>query len=162
MVSRDGFISIHAPHARSDVLFLYPNFRKRDFNPRSSCEERRMALMIMTLRIYFNPRSSCEERRMALMIMTLRIYFNPRSSCEERPRWMTQNFTLRYFNPRSSCEERPSSRLHSSHADTDFNPRSSCEERLADLHPHGNLPSLISIHAPHARSDGWSWRVLGG
>ena len=33
-------ISIHAPHARSDVLYLPPRCRYAYFNPRSSCEER--------------------------------------------------------------------------------------------------------------------------
>ena len=56
-----------------------------------------------------------------------------------------------YFNPRSSCEERrthPRCRSLCSY----FNPRSSCEERPYLAHDgHGSF--LISIHAPHARSD---------
>ena len=87
------------------------------------------------------------------------------------------------FNPRSSCEER-----HSDNKDADcdrfrfqstllmrgatnhgnktkylaknFNPRSSCEER------HGILRQIrvqcISIHAPHARSDGQSVEIATG
>ena len=34
----------------------------------------------------------------------------------------------------------------------DFNPRSSCEERRSKLNPL-TMPWIISIHAPHARSD---------
>ena len=34
-------ISIHAPHARSDMMIIFKYQRVRDFNPRSSCEERR-------------------------------------------------------------------------------------------------------------------------
>ena len=87
----------------------------------------------MTCRRYvdhFNPRSSCEERL---------------GPCEPTPR------TSSNFNPRSSCEERLWVKrllFLASH----FNPRSSCEERLvlADF----LLPKVvISIHAPHARSD---------
>ena len=37
------------------------------------------------------------------------------------------------------------------HGGTNFNPRSSCEERQGQGHPA--FSRLISIHAPHARSD---------
>ena len=57
---------------------------------------------------------------------------------------------IHYFNPRSSCEERPSGAASSS-ATKDFNPRSSCEERLKGRITPVN--AMISIHAPHARSD---------
>ena len=40
---------------------------------------------------YFNPRSSCEERRYALLIDPQGEYFNPRSSCEERLAFATKN-----------------------------------------------------------------------
>ena len=36
-------ISIHAPHARSDMAFTFRPPKKSNFNPRSSCEERRDA-----------------------------------------------------------------------------------------------------------------------
>ena len=77
-------ISIHAPHARSDngggarvtraatfqstllmrgaTLPLLLRLRASDFNPRSSCEERRRPAHRRACRLYFNPRSSCEER----------------------------------------------------------------------------------------------------
>ena len=57
----------------------------------------------------------------------------------------------RHFNPRSSCEER----LHIDDLDATvwhFNPRSSCEERLR-RHLAIFRYEIISIHAPHARSD---------
>ena len=102
----------------------------------------------------FNPRSSCEERRAYENTHKFsRRDFNPRSSCEERPEdpaagapipdisihapharsdgtASTPNDALTYFNPRSSCEERLS-RGSTCHGEaTNFNPRSSCEERL--------------------------------
>ena len=54
----------------------------------------------------FNPRSSCEERRTGWASARLTCNFNPRSSCEERLR-LPHKYNMRWnFNPRSSCEER--------------------------------------------------------
>ena len=80
----DG-ISIHAPHARSDALRASCSAFIRNFNPRSSCEER--------------PLFTARRRAAAL-------HFNPRSSCEERLSFATRKDCPGYFNPRSSCEER--------------------------------------------------------
>ena len=56
-------ISIHAPHARSDLFISVKYSSNKDFNPRSSCEERRSKMpMQMAAQENFNPRSSCEER----------------------------------------------------------------------------------------------------
>ena len=126
----------------------------KDFNPRSSCEERHVRSAYRPkVEYHFNPRSSCEERHhlhkttvlikefQSTLLMrgatartaTARraaLYFNPRSSCEERHDGILIAFSLLFnFNPRSSCEER---RYNSGQAVTrqqDFNPRSSCEER---------------------------------
>ena len=59
-----------------------------------------------------------------------------------------------YFNPRSPCGERPG-RSCTSTASADFNPRSPCGERLCDKLSMYFL-FHISIHAPHAGSDGVS------
>ncbi len=78
-------ISIHAPHARSDRCWRRWPSPWPNFNPRSSCEERRKRMGIKKSRgisihapharsdanghasrsgaTYFNPRSSCEERQ---------------------------------------------------------------------------------------------------
>ena len=56
-------ISIHAPHARSDVLPYRVRDTTHNFNPRSSCEERPGVDAADGRRRHdFNPRSSCEER----------------------------------------------------------------------------------------------------
>ena len=55
-------ISIHAPHARSDLLPKLHRGFYQHFNPRSSCEERRMVHGSIGSMFHFNPRSSCEER----------------------------------------------------------------------------------------------------
>ena len=148
-----------------------------DFNPRSSCEERPYRTRQFRRSRHFNPRSSCEERRENLpaLLSDRRIFqstllmrgatphdsaasrldtdFNPRSSCEERPsRCCRVRRPVRYFNPRSSCEERQKLDERAT-GQIDFNPRSSCEERRVGdglCFPFDE----ISIHAPHARSDG--------
>ena len=150
-------ISIHAPHARSDVTALTPFLTRLNFNPRSSCEERQRRYTCMLTMRHFNPRSSCEERlaaakrsgRVEKFQSTLLMrgatascrsahrgrHFNPRSSCEERRGSIPVNKTVTDFNPRSSCEERPSPALSADSTTCDFNPRSSCEERLSTLDP---------------------------
>ena len=56
-------ISIHAPHTRSDGLTSEKDFRRDNFNPRSSYEERQVFTCKIRRVIHFNPRSSYEERR---------------------------------------------------------------------------------------------------
>ena len=169
-------ISIHAPHARSDSISRNSRGCATDFNPRSSCEERLAhPRVIVNIAPNFNPRSSCEERLPARRLSrSIRRFqstllmrgatvscttttpffydFNPRSSCEERPYRTRQFRRSRHFNPRSSCEERPAPSVQLSCSFWYFNPRSSCEERLGS---EKNLEraGMISIHAPHARSD---------
>ena len=57
-------ISIHAPHARSDLERVADRYKVHNFNPRSSCEERRQGNTYKCCLQYFNPRSSCEERHL--------------------------------------------------------------------------------------------------
>ena len=79
-------------------------------------------------------------------------HFNPRSSCEERRGADAGRIPqARHFNPRSSCEERRAAMRTPPARPSYFNPRSSCEERpmVRSL----NSARVISIHAPHARSD---------
>ena len=145
------------------------------FNPRSSCEERPLWVIRHSRYRHFNPRSSCEERPLWVARQECSRHFNPRSSCEERrlahrvvrcdcrisihaPHARSDDIQgptsrrRRYFNPRSSCEERRGQGKglpgHSGH----FNPRSSCEERRRILEVR-QINRIISIHAPHARSD---------
>ena len=103
---------------------------KRDFNPRSSCEERRYAIRHNDgFDDHFNPRSSCEERRGTSSYRWSRFDFNPRSSCEERLEEMRER------------EQQDFISIHAPHA------RSDCRR------PAIPGRSFISIHAPHARSD---------
>ena len=125
----------------------------RNFNPRSPCGERPLAVVIFCAQIHFNPRSPCGERRNvlnapefpALFQSTLPVWGATTSGRAPLRRALTFQSTLPvwgatslagsytmyliYFNPRSPCGERPHSRrLH--------------HRKLA-----------ISIHAPRVGSD---------
>ena len=147
-------ISIHAPHARSDVTVTDAGavtFGISIHAPHARSDALRYQLKERYKR-YFNPRSSCEERRLIGEPEYDKDNFNPRSSCEERRRCVPDGGRALDIS------------IHAPHARSDvfkdfivllevnFNPRSSCEERHVD----GTLfiiPIIISIHAPHARSD---------
>ncbi len=79
--------------------------------------------------------------------------FNPRPSYEERPfaEWPRKR-RGRDFNPRPSYEERRAERSGAVLSTKDFNPRPSYEERLHAA-CHIMPEHVISIHAPHTRSD---------
>ena len=172
-------ISIHAPHARSDHGRKWRRARKSgNFNPRSSCEERRSGRHCLYIIVkYFNPRSSCEERHLSKS-------FNSSTTNAFQSTLLMRGATASAtsmaigpsnFNPRSSCEERrkrarrlrgglgfqstllmrgatSSSERGGEARVRDFNPRSSCEERPAFSRTAAGGKN-ISIHAPHARSD---------
>ena len=170
-----SIISIHAPHARSDVFIFCAVPGDTEFQS------------TLLMRGATRP---CSFPCMPSY------HFNPRSSCEERPPRNTRSSPSINFNPRSSCEERPACKLpivqhgrisiHAPHARSDrsdcdlgliamdFNPRSSCEERQCVRYKPDPEPEfqstllmrgatepearelydwIISIHAPHARSD---------
>ena len=123
-------ISIHAPHARSDVQSLCTQCLLVVFQSTLLMRGATVRSSRWVSYGYFNPRSSCEERQSLLRQMQQPDYFNPRSSCEERrvfafmpfPPHVFQSTLLmrgatpciastsakwvRHFNPRSSCEER--------------------------------------------------------
>ena len=167
-------ISIHAPHARSDWRASTQRGTPSNFNPRSSCEERRAWLVMAQAWAIFqstllmrgatqNGVHVAEDGSISIHapharsddIVLARLeagnYFNPRSSCEERRKFMAPPPSLMHFNPRSSCEERLP------HV---FGVKST--EHISIHAPHARSDSPyekhhekrdISIHAPHARSD---------
>ena len=78
-------ISIHAPHARSDYYTTYTAQKSRNFNPRSSCEERLALNAAADAKAYISIHAP--HARSDFILITLYhvvIDFNPRSSCEER------------------------------------------------------------------------------
>ena len=88
-------ISIHAPHAGSDIRagkFEVPALQH--FNPRSPCGERRLCLWQSTSPLNFNPRSPCGERPSCHLQAAEAVNFNPRSPCGERRIKMVQAAAL--------------------------------------------------------------------
>ena len=86
---------------------------------------------------------------MSLLALALP-YFNPRSSCEERPekKWLRETS----YKFQSTLLMRGATLRFVPFSDSKhFNPRSSCEERHGLYWCKGI--GMISIHAPHARSD---------
>ena len=59
---RKQVISIHAPHAGSDLLSRPEPALETYFNPRSPCGERRCSESMTYSPVDFNPRSPCGER----------------------------------------------------------------------------------------------------
>ena len=145
-------ISIHAPHARSDVLPDHRWPRRAYFNPRSSCEERPTKSQLSGLKGIFQ--STLLMRGATLTVpMTIAptIDFNPRSSCEERRTASASTRSRADFNPRSSCEERRGV-ISLKTADRIF--QSTLLMRGATgRQGRRRRQYYISIHAPHARSD---------
>ena len=157
-------------------------FLSSNFNPRSSCEERLLVCISALLNSNFNPRSSCEERltqqRISARLKTFQSTLLMRGATRQirsrqgflvisihaphaRSDRMASllKITREDFNPRSSCEERRA-RIRLAGHPRHFNPRSSCEERLARSKGY-ICCCIISIHAPHARSDDGSYVVHG-
>ena len=125
---------------------------KRDFNPRSSCEERRYAIRHNDgFDDHFNPRSSCEER------------------LEEMREQEQQDFiSIHAPHARSDCRRpaipgRSFISIHAPHARSDLSLQLSARLPLfqSTLLMRGattktklaRIAVTISIHAPHARSD---------
>ena len=168
-------ISIHAPHAGSDII-----------NIRVACVDTRFQSTLPmrgatwhqpseALRPgYFNPRSPCGERPgscsgslkpcefqstlpmrgatagQADIVRTNEISIHAPHAGSDAPRYGWRLHSS-YFNPRSPCGERHQRRHHGRHG-WDFNPRSPCGERRNPFNDFKPI-SLISIHAPHAGSD---------
>ena len=147
----------------------------RYFNPRSPCGERRGNENRDAVHRDFNPRSPCGERHDITETVNASADFNPRSPCGER---LTENSDTQKnrsisihaphagsdppakqrlkrpnnFNPRSPCGERPIFRISRPWAGL-F--QSTLPMRGATFTSRGtSISPLISIHAPHAGSDG--------
>ena len=148
-------ISIHAPHARSDIS---PNIS------RTLTKKFQSTLLMRGATPSFYRCCTCRHisihaphaRSDATRCVHLNQseYFNPRSSCEERQGNRTVRNSTSNFNPRSSCEERRHNNPHSS-GYVKF--QSTLLMRGATIIGSILRSYLIqiSIHAPHARSDKW-------
>ena len=147
-----SFISIHAPHARSDssrVPLLHPF---RHFNPRSSCEERPLRVFGVIATTKFQSTLLMRgATAMAIPSIFRCSYFNPRSSCEERLIIARVDKTDKQFQ--STLLMRGATKiLFRGMDDSIF--QSTLLMRGATRAAEPPLGLLyISIHAPHARSD---------
>ena len=168
------FISIHAPHARSDsirALDILP-LRISIHAPHARSDSSKQVSQPVSVISIHAPHARSDLRCKGPMLSSFisihapharsdssvgtsarsPTYFNPRSSCEERLSRHRHAIRVWYFNPRSSCEERLAAPRALRRAG-DFNPRSSCEERHTSHQGRRHRREVISIHAPHARSD---------
>ena len=145
-------ISIHAPHARSDSESACPDCVDQHFNPRSSCEERQLSLSCSVEDgISIHAPHARSDNRKGCDSLSQRISIHAPHARSDRSSSMLGTIRA-YFNPRSSCEERHG-------ADKEMRAgivfqstllmrgATQCRRQCRDGH-------LISIHAPHARSDG--------
>ena len=148
-------ISIHAPHAGSDVSGATPSTRLFDFNPRSPCGERLLERYCRGNYLKFQ--STLPMRGATWSIPNRRSpspYFNPRSPCGER---------LHMLLP---AEMRKCISIHAPHAGSDhIEPADYPYETISIHAPHAGsdprVPAIrpangISIHAPHAGSDAFN------
>ena len=115
---RPSAISIHAPHARSDVvdpaILLYLIQFQSTLLMRGATFARDVISANSVISIHA-PHARSDTSTPT--ISRASSHFNPRSSCEERlPRAADSSVTID-FNPRSSCEERPDVLLFTNHRD---------------------------------------------
>ena len=131
-VHSDHHISIHAPHARSDLAAARAGTPMLYFNPRSSCEERRVTrTRTRQTTTHFNPRSSCEER-LAIRFTT------------------TSSHTISIHAPHARSDQ-----LNTAYDAfvKQFQSTLLMRGATCNLRCFGICLRFISIHAPHARSD---------
>ena len=124
-------ISIHAPHARSDW------------------QQWKSAAAYADISIHA-PHARSDSTHISTR-STSRIFQSTLLMRGATSKQSRESMLLTDFNPRSSCEERPSRQISTSQK-PNFNPRSSCEERHGKRKERKDY-TMISIHAPHARSD---------
>ena len=108
-------ISIHTPHAGSDIKTSLFRSYPRNFNPHSPCGERLFASSIIFTYMDFNPHSPCGERL--------------------RP----PEFYINFFRFQSTLPMRGATFTppKASGVAADFNPHSPCGERLCHSAGHG-------------------------
>ena len=147
-------ISIHAPHARSDLDCRVSDTQSQQISihaPHARSDYLRDTVFYRNLRISIHAPHARSDLSKINPYTSYGISIHAPHARSDKI-FLVIYTDLRYFNPRSSCEERHTHGNNTSGEPVYFNPRSSCEERHDAIE---HLPSiqLISIHAPHARSD---------
>ncbi len=100
----------------------------------------------------FNPRSSCEERREGDRDRLDRALISIHAPHARSDATFRKGYTAALISIHAPHARSDDGAIMSTWLLTNFNPRSSCEERH-DVRVRICLTLLISIHAPHARSD---------
>ena len=131
-------ISIHAPLAGCDTSrqgrFFYAKISIHA--PLAGCD---IFSVVQTDHFFhFNPRTPCGVRLVCLAIRCYLLNFNPRTPCGVRLCFDRLSRWLKDFNPRTPCGVRPSV--------VSYSPRAT---------------EVISIHAPLAGCDQYSFSMLG-
>ncbi len=125
-------ISIHAPHARSDVI--------RDL----------LAVLPDAISIHA-PHARSDPAHLCWRPQAPRISIHaPHARSDGLDLVKIRDIAISIHAPHARSDSHPDGRRAG--GATHFNPRSSCEERLA-CRPTARDARRISIHAPHARSD---------
>ena len=100
-------ISIHAPHAGSDQPGWNFTADTANFNPRSPCGERQFGLFgHFGPVLYFNPRSPCGERQAEVIMKLNELIFQSTLPMRGATTVFDNNVIANDFNPRSPCGER--------------------------------------------------------
>ena len=172
---RGRCISIHAPHARSDVsfsaCFLTVSVFQSTLLMRGATDVEADAVgssgfqsTLLMRGATFGSTAAKAQAEISIHAPHARSdnsvtagdgrrpHFNPRSSCEERRRTRHSARLSQTFQSTLLMRGATRSRMAAITTAPNFNPRSSCEERL-DVVGSRRAPFTISIHAPHARSD---------
>ncbi len=101
---------------------------------------------------HFNPRSSCEERRLFSHGRRRENHISihaPHARSDDLLQRIG-TLTLTHFNPRSSCEERRPLQMYCHYRHISIHaPHARSDEEMREREQQ----DFISIHAPHARSD---------
>ena len=151
-------ISIHAPHARSDDTDKITRTTVNDFNPRSSCEERRCHAVCMSFLSCISihaphARSDHAPGKPWALVYRISIHApHARSDLRHRADDVAADISIHAPHARSDLVEHLEvmvSRIsiHAPHARSDWR-----------AIPRAGHRDTISIHAPHARSDG-TWKA---
>ena len=148
-------ISIHTPHAGSDMAWARCRSGRLDFNPHSPCGERRSSDRAFQARIPISIHTphAGSDAMLTIHIDTASLIsiHTPHAGSDEQIFKIVPNpETISIHTPHAGSDIQPSSIV--SKSIVYFNPHSPCGERLD--HRGTWLPAFpISIHTPHAGSD---------
>ncbi len=124
-----GTISIHAPHAGSDAMRLSNAAARHNFNPRSPCGERRTGLLVAGLLTLFQStlpmRGATEFVQPSLTVQAISIHA-PHAGSDSLDGKRCVGAAISIHAPHAGSDGNGSAREYKK---LNFNPRSPCGER---------------------------------